>query len=48
MQEFVIPAQENVLVILEDTDRIAQVNTKSKDFKKTVEIINNFLSYFIH
>ena len=26
MQEFVIPAQENVLVILEDMDRIAQVS----------------------
>ena len=28
MQEFVIPAQENVLVILEDMDRIAQVSNQ--------------------
>jgi hypothetical protein len=31
MQEFVTALQENVLVTLEETERIAQVNTKSKD-----------------
>ena len=31
MQEFVTELQENVLATLEDTERIAQVNTKSKD-----------------
>ena len=34
MQEFVTPVQEYVHAILEDTDKIAQVNTESKDFKE--------------
>ena len=48
MQEFVTALQENVLVTLEETERIAQVNTKSKDLQKTTDILNHFLSYFIH
>ena len=48
MQEFVTALQENVHATLEDTERIAQVNTKSKDLLKITDIINHFLSYFIH
>ena len=48
MQEFVTALQENVHVTLEDTERIAQVNTKSKDLYKITDIINHFLSYFIY
>ena len=48
MQEFVTALQDNVLVTLEETERIAQVNTKSKDLQKTTDILNHFLSYFIH
>ena len=48
MQEFVTALQENVYVTLEDTERIAQVNTKSKDLLKKTDIINHFHSYFIH
>ena len=48
MQEFVIALQEIVHVTLEDTERIAQVKTKSKDLYKITDIINHFLSYFIH
>ena len=48
MQEFVTALQEIVHVTLEDTERIVQVNTKSKDLQKLTDIINHFLSYFIH
>ena len=48
MQEFVTALQEIVHATLEDTERIAQVNTKSKDLLKKTDIINKFLSYFIH
>ena len=48
MQEFVTALQEIVHVTLEDTERIVQVNTKSKDLLKITDIINHFLSYFIH
>ena len=34
MQEFVTPVLEYVHAILEDTDKIAQVNNESKDFKE--------------
>ena len=48
MQEFVTALQEIVHATLEDMERIAQVNTKSKDSLKITDIINHFLSYFIH
>ena len=48
MQEFVTALQENVHVTLEDTERIAHVNTKSNDLQKITDILNHFLSYFIH
>ena len=48
MQEFVTALQEIVHVTLEDTERIVQVNTKSKDLLKITGIINHVLSYFIH
>ena len=48
MQEFVTALQENVHVTLEDTERIAHVNTKSKDLQKITDIFNLFLLYFIH
>ena len=48
MQEFVTALQEIVHATLEDTERIAQVNTKSKDLLKITDIINHFLSYFIY
>ena len=48
MQEFVTALRDNVHATLEDTARIAQVNTKSKDLQKITDIINHFLSYFIH
>ena len=48
MQEFVTALQENVHATLEDTERIAQVNTKSKDLLKITDIIVHFLLSFIH
>ena len=48
MQEFVTALQEIVHVTLEDTERIAHVNTKSNDLQKITDIFNHFLSYFIH
>ena len=48
MQEFVIALQEIVHATLEDTERIAQVKTKSKDLYKITDIINHLHSYFIH
>ena len=48
MQEFVTALQEIVHAILEDTERIAQVNTKSKDLQKITDIVIHFLLYFIH
>ena len=48
MQEFVTALLENVHATLEDTERIAQVNAKSKDLLKITDIINHLLSYFIH
>ena len=45
MQEFVIQAQENVLVILEDTDRIAQVSNQEiiERIKHYSIVIFNFI-----
>ena len=48
MQEFVTALQENVHVTLEDTEEIAHVNTRSNDLQKITDILNHFLSYFIH
>ena len=44
MQEFVTALQENVHATLEDMERIAHVNTKSKDLYKITDI-DNFLSF---
>ena len=44
-----IPAQENVLVILEDTDRIAQVSNQEiyERIKHYSTVIFNFIFNFI-
>ena len=49
MQEFVIPAQENVLVILEDMDRIAQVSNHEiyERIKHYSTVTFNFIFHFI-
>jgi hypothetical protein len=49
MQEFVIPAQDNVHVILEDMETIAQVSNQEiyERIKHYSTVIFNFIFHFI-